>query len=83
MRKSQEVRFQPIDGDSMWYGASNALLYQGQGPSYIANSLTNYTPARTLRSSDAGLLEVTRSSRKKIGDAAFVNYAPKLGKQTR
>lgn len=50
----------------------------GQGPSYIANSLVNYTPARTLRSSNAGLLEVTRSSHKKIGDSAFVNYAPKL-----
>ena len=50
----------------------------GQGPSYIANSLTNYTPARTLRSSDTGLLQVTRSSHKKIGDAAFVNYALKL-----
>ena len=50
----------------------------GQGPSYIANSLINYTPARTLRSSNAGLLEVTRSSHKKIGDSAFVNYAPKL-----
>lgn len=37
-----------------------------------------YTPARTLRSSDTGLLQVTRSSHKKIGDAAFVNYAPKL-----
>ena len=49
-----------------------------QGPSYIANSFTNYTPARTLRSSDTGLLQVTRSSHKKIGDAAFVNYAPKL-----
>src|SRR4029434_6150953 len=50
----------------------------GQGPSYIANSFTTYTPARTLRSSDTGLLQVTRSSHKKIGDAAFVNYAPKL-----
>ena len=50
----------------------------GQGPGYIANSLTNYTPARTLRSSDTGLLQVNRSRHKKIGDAAFVNYAPKL-----
>ena len=50
----------------------------GQGPSYIANTLRNYTPTRTLRSSDAGLLEINRSSQKKIGDAAFVNYAPKL-----
>ena len=31
----------------------------GQGPNYTANSLTNYTPARTLRSSNAGLLKVT------------------------
>ena len=37
------------------------------------------SPSRIIRSpgsSDAGLLEVTRSSHKKIGDAAFVNYAP-------
>src|SRR4029434_7636949 len=47
----------------------------GKGPSYIANSLTNYTLARTLRSSDTGLLQVTRSSHKMIGD---VNYIPKL-----
>ena len=50
----------------------------GQGPSYIATSLTKYTPARALRSSDAGLLEVAGRSHKKIGDAAFVTYAPKL-----
>lgn len=50
----------------------------GQGPSYITNSLTNYVPTRTLRSSTAGLLGTTRNSQKKIGDAAFVNYAPKL-----
>ena len=57
------------------------LIYKalnGQGPSYIANSLVSYIPSRTLRSSAAGLLEVPSSSRKKIGDAAFVNYAPKL-----
>ena len=49
----------------------------GQGPKYISDSLINYTPTRTLRSSDAGLLEV-RISNKKIGDSAFVRYAPKL-----
>ena len=56
------------------------LVYKalnGMGPGYITNSLTNYTPTRTLRSSDTGLL-VTRNSHKKIGAAAFVNYAPKL-----
>ena len=50
----------------------------GQGPSYIADSLVSYTPSRALRSSNTGLLEVPRNSKKKIGDAAFVNYAPKL-----
>ena len=57
------------------------LIYKalnGLGPSYIANSLVKYLPSRTLRSSNAGLLEVPSNSRKKIGDAAFVNYAPKL-----
>ena len=57
------------------------LVYKalhGLGPSYIANSLRNYQPPRTLRSSAAGLLEVPHSSKKKIGDAAFVTYAPKL-----
>src|SRR4029434_10790019 len=47
-------------------------------PSYIANSLVKYLPSRTLRSSNAGLLEVPSNSRKKIRDAAFVIYAPKL-----
>ena len=57
------------------------LIYKalnGLGPSYIANSLVKYLPSRTLRSSNAGLLEVPSKSRKKIGDAAFVNYAPVL-----
>src|SRR4029434_9433744 len=50
----------------------------GLGPSYIANSLVKYLPSRTLRSSNAGLLEVPSKIREKIGDAAFVNYAPVL-----
>src|SRR4029434_2323331 len=57
------------------------LIYKalnGLGPSYIANSLLTYLTSRTRRSSNAGLLEVPSNSRKKIGDAAFVNYAPKL-----
>ena len=47
-------------------------------PSYIANSLVKYLPSRTPRSSNADLLDVPSNSRKKIGDTAFVNYAPKL-----
>ena len=57
------------------------LIYKalnGVGPSYIANSLVKYLLSRTLRSSNAGLLEVPSNSHKKIGDAAFLNYAPKL-----
>jgi len=50
----------------------------GLGPSYIATSLPKYITARTLRPSDAGLLEVTGMTHKKIGDAAFVTYAPEL-----
>src|SRR4029434_3271934 len=48
------------------------------GPSYIANSLVKYLPSRTLRSSNAGLLEFPIKSRKTIGDAAFVIYAQVL-----
>src|SRR4029434_4707631 len=57
------------------------LIYKalnGLGPSYIANFLVKYLPSRTLRSSNAGLLEVPSNSRKKIGDAAFVNDPPVL-----
>ena len=57
------------------------LIYKAlnrQGPNYITKSLVSYVPLRTLWSSAAGLLEVPSSSWKKIGDAAFVNYAPKL-----
>src|SRR4029434_4027098 len=46
------------------------LIYKalnGLGPSCIANSLVKYLPSRTLRSSNAGLLEVPSKSRKKIG----------------
>uniref|UniRef100_A0A672ZCU3 Reverse transcriptase domain-containing protein n=1 Tax=Sphaeramia orbicularis TaxID=375764 RepID=A0A672ZCU3_9TELE len=50
----------------------------GTGPSYIANSLINYVQTRTLRSSNAGLLATPRNITKKMGDAAFTNYAPKL-----
>src|SRR4029434_149706 len=48
------------------------LIYKalnGLGPSYIEKSLVKYLPSRTLRSSNAGLLEVPSNSRKKIGDA--------------
>lgn len=57
------------------------LIYKalnGTGPSYIANSLVNYVPSRILRSSNTGLLKVPNHSLKKIGEAAFANYAPKL-----
>lgn len=48
------------------------------GPSYIANSLVHDLASETLRSSAAGLLGVPSKSPKKMEDAAFVNYSPKL-----
>ena len=57
------------------------LIYKainGTGPNYIKNSLVHYVPPRTLRSSTTGLLKVPNYSLKKIGDAAFANYGPKL-----
>ena len=55
----------------------------GEGPSYISNTLFNYTPTRRLHSSTAGFLEAPRKrSPKKIGEAAFINYAPKLLEHT-
>ena len=44
------------------YKALNEL-----GPSYIANSLVNYLPSRTLRSSAAGLLEIPATAERKSG----------------
>ena len=53
------------------YKALHALA-----PQYLSDLLENYTPARTLRSSDLGLLTVPRA--KKLGDRAFSVAAPTL-----
>lgn len=52
--------------------------FNGQGPSYIVNSLVRYSPSRIQRSSDAGLLKVPSNSKKKTGDAAFFISASKI-----
>ena len=59
------------------------LVYKSKnnhGPAYITESLSPYTPNRTLRSSTAGLLDtkLKRKPKKKIGEAAFISYSPKL-----
>ncbi|KAL0970199.1 hypothetical protein UPYG_G00238640 [Umbra pygmaea] len=57
------------------------LVYKtlnGSGPAYFTESLKSYVPQRALRSSTANLLMIQKSTHRKIGDAAFFKYAPKL-----
>ena len=56
------------------------LVYKslnGLGPSYIADLLPRYEPARSLRSAGSGLLVVPKI-KSKHGKAAFGHYAPTL-----
>ena len=55
------------------YKALHALA-----PQYLSDLLEDYTPARTLRSSDLGLLAVRRGKRHYLGDRAFSVAAPTL-----
>ena len=57
----------------MVYKARNGLA-----PAYLSDCLTEYTPGRRLRSSDANLLVVPTMNRKKHGEAAFCCYGPKI-----
>ena len=50
----------------------------GQAPAYICDLLRPYSPSRSLRSSDQGLLVVPRARLKTKGDRAFQTVAPKL-----
>ena len=49
-----------------------------QAPSYISDLLTPYSTARSLRSSNLGLLAVPRPKLKSRGDRAFAVAAPRL-----
>ena len=49
----------------------------GLGPSYIADLLPHYEPARLLRSAGSGLLVVPKI-KSKDGRAAFGHYAPNI-----
>ena len=49
----------------------------GLAPCYITDALSSYTPARALRSADAGLLRIPDAPSKRIGESAFSYYAPK------
>uniref|UniRef100_A0A3B3DKG4 Reverse transcriptase domain-containing protein n=1 Tax=Oryzias melastigma TaxID=30732 RepID=A0A3B3DKG4_ORYME len=56
------------------------LVYKalnGLAPKYMTDLLTQYVPARPLRSSGSGLLSVPRV-RTKHGEAAFSFYAPQI-----
>ncbi len=50
----------------------------GLAPSYLSDCLSEYAPNRSLRSLNAGLLNVPHMSGKKFGEAAFCSYAPKI-----
>ena len=52
-----------------------------QGPAYLKELLVPYTPARSLRSASANLLEVPKSSTVTFGDRAFSIAAPRLWNQ--
>ena len=47
-------------------------------PTYLSNLVLPYTPTRTLRSQDTGLLIVPRISKHTAGSRAFSNRAPIL-----
>lgn len=48
----------------------------GLAPQYLSDLLEDYTPGRTLRSSDLGLLTVRQGKRRSLGDRAFSVAAP-------
>ena len=48
------------------------------GPEYLSELLETYSPTRCLRSSNANLLKVPKTSMKTYGDRAFSVAAPKL-----
>ncbi|KAL3058228.1 hypothetical protein OYC64_010411 [Pagothenia borchgrevinki] len=47
-------------------------------PQYLTDLLHPYTPSRSLRSSDTGLLSIPRSRLRTVGDRAFSVAAPTL-----
>ena len=53
----------------------------GQAPSYLKELIVPYYPTRTLRSQNAGLLEVPRVSKSRMGARAFSYQAPLLWNQ--
>ncbi len=53
----------------------------GQAPSYLKELIVPYYPTRTLRSQNAGLLEVPRVSKSRMGARAFSYRAPLLWNQ--
>ncbi len=55
------------------YKAFNKLA-----PQYLTDLLLPYTPSRTLRSCDLGLLIVPRVKLKNRGDRTFATAGPKL-----
>ncbi len=53
-------------------------VLHGLAPQYLAELLIPYTPSRNLRSSQSGILVVTKTRLRSGGDRAFSSYAPKM-----
>ena len=53
-------------------------IVNGYSPSYLSDLLKSYTPTRTLRSQNTGLLSVPRVKKKSAGERAFSYRAPFL-----
>jgi hypothetical protein len=53
----------------------------GLSPVYLSNLLTKYTPARSLRSENANLLDIPKTKMKTVGDRSFSAAAPRLWNQ--
>ena len=78
----------PLLQDLHWLPVSKRIVFKillltykslfGEGPQYLKDSLTWYTPRRSLRSDDELLLVIPKTRLKSYGDRAFRAAAPRL-----
>lgn len=57
---------------------STFKILHGDGPLYLKDLLSVYTPGRQLRSSEKLLLAIPRVKRKTLGERSFAHGASKL-----
>ncbi len=76
----------PTLKDLHWLPVDKCILFKllcltykalnGQAPPYLADLLKAYTPSRSLRSADRGLLCVPKTRTKTFGERSFTCAAP-------